>query len=85
MVLSRVHKRFVRWITEGGTSQRSVATELGASPAFVSDLCTGKKWPGRALANVIERLSTKWESGPIRSEEWDEAERAIARSKSSAA
>lgn len=74
MELSRVHKRFNRWIDDSGLSQRAIAGKLGASPAFISDICTGKKYPGRAMANTIERESASWSKGPIRSEEWDEAE-----------
>lgn len=84
MEKSKAHRRFARWAKERG-SQRALCALLDVSPAFVSDLCAGKKYPGRALANAIERASASWKSGPIRSEEWDAAEAAAVRASTRAA
>lgn len=80
MDLSAAHRRFVRWVTESGISQREIAKMLDSSPGMISDLCAGRRYPGRALANAIERETAekraKWRGAAIRSEDWDAAERA---------
>ena len=78
MELSAAHRRFVRWVDESEMSQREIATLLTSSPGMISDLCAGRRYPGRALANAIERETAskrgKWRGQPIRSEDWDAAE-----------
>jgi transcriptional regulator with XRE-family HTH domain len=76
---TRVHKSFARWVKDSGLSQREIARQLDSSPAFISDIVLGKGWPGRALANAIERATETWAKGPIKSEEWDEAEKRLSR------
>ncbi len=80
MELSAAHRRFVRWVTDSELSQRAIAQMLASSPGMISDLCAGRRYPGRALANAIERETAekrgKWRGQSIRSEEWDAAEQA---------
>jgi ribosome-binding protein aMBF1 (putative translation factor) len=83
MELSAAHRRFARWVTESEVSQRELARILESSAGMVSDLCAGRRFPGRKLANDIERETAvkrgKWKGHSIRSEEWDAAERALAK------
>jgi hypothetical protein len=84
-MVSAAHARFAGWVKDSGLSHRAMAERLATSATFVSELCLGKKWPGRAIANAIERESADWGFGAIKSEEWDAAEIASKASKATEA
>jgi transcriptional regulator with XRE-family HTH domain len=59
------------WIGDAGLTQAQAAARLGVSQGAVSQLLrstTGT--PSLALAQAIERETTDWAQGPIRTEEW---------------
>lgn len=70
------NERLAEWFRAQGWTHRDASSVLGIKPDMIAALVTGKRLPGRLNANLIERMSAPWEHGPIRSEEWDEIERA---------
>lgn len=65
----RVHKRFRAMLRDLGLTTGDAAAALGCDRSFVSVLQNGGV-PGLALAVEIERLSKRWERGPIVPSEW---------------
>jgi hypothetical protein len=45
------------WITQSGLSRIDVARKLRISPGHVTDLCNGRFWPSRAIAEKIWQLT----------------------------
>lgn len=78
---SRPAARLLAWRTSTGQSRAEVATRLHCVANMVQAIETGARMPGRSLANAIERATESWAKGPIKSEEWDEAERRQARAR----
>jgi hypothetical protein len=70
--------RLARWLKETGTNQKAAGVLFGCRQSFVSGLLrpsdAGGRFPGRAVANAIERATATWVRGIIRSEDWDAAE-----------
>lgn len=55
-------------------TQAEAAKALDLHQTAVSQILSGARWPGRRVAHAIERATSGWPEGPIRSVEWDEAE-----------
>lgn len=66
--------RFAAWCKASGLSQAEIAERLDVAQSFVSKMLHGERFPGRRVANSIERETADWSDGPIRSTEWDAAE-----------
>jgi transcriptional regulator with XRE-family HTH domain len=49
--------RFADWLEQQGLTQAEASKKLGISQGHVSDLCSGRFWPGRALVAKIWRLT----------------------------
>lgn len=83
-----VRKRLDAWIKSTGLTRTQVAAKIGCDTSYLSLLLsmeeTPPRWPGRRIANAIERESTDWADGAITSEEWDRAESAFNAAKTSA-
>jgi transcriptional regulator with XRE-family HTH domain len=63
--------RFQRWREARSWSQYEAARELGVSQALVSSIERGDAVVTKiALAKRIQDLSSEWDGGPIRIEEW---------------
>lgn len=58
---------------DSGLTQDAAALAIGSSQSLVSKLVTGDRQPGLHIAHAIERATSTWERGAIRTEEWDEA------------
>jgi transcriptional regulator with XRE-family HTH domain len=63
-----IGSRLGTWLQEHEVSQEEFGKRIGASQGAVSRLITGKREPGRAMANAIERET----AGAIRAADWDE-------------
>lgn len=72
--MAKPHERFRKFAEWTKHTRSELAAEIGADASFVSQLTLARRWPGRRVANAIERASRRWPGGPIKSEEWDEAE-----------
>lgn len=68
-------ERLAAWVREQPTRD-DAAKALDFSREMLDALLYRKRLPGRLNANAIERVTSLWTRGPIRSEEWDEIERA---------
>lgn len=71
---AEVHTRFAAFLDWRGWSDNEAAAALGVSASYISHMRTGRRLAGRRSANAIERESLRWEHGPLKSTEWDEAE-----------
>lgn len=69
-----VHRRFDAWAASTGESLTQLGAKLGCDSSYVSMLRHGRKWPGRRIANAIERETAAWTGGQIMATEWDAAE-----------
>jgi len=57
-----------RWRSEHGYTKARAAELLGCDPTYVGALESGKRFPGRRIANVLEEIAG------IPSKAWDELE-----------
>lgn len=67
-------ERLAAWIQSQGWTRDVAAERLGFGRDMLDSILRGRRMPGRLLANTIERQSSPWEHGPIRSVEWDAVE-----------
>lgn len=58
-----------------GWSRAQLGEQLDCEVSMVGLLERGERLPGRKMANRLEALSANAEGGPIRSEDWDAAEK----------
>lgn len=64
-----VHERFDRWASSVG-GYRAAATLIGCDPGYPHKLAHDRK-PGLHIAHAIERATSGWDEGQIRTEDWD--------------
>jgi transcriptional regulator with XRE-family HTH domain len=43
------------WLRETGSTQTEFARRIGVTQGYVTQLCSGMAWPGRAVAEAIQR------------------------------
>jgi transcriptional regulator with XRE-family HTH domain len=78
-IISSAHVRFNAWAEGTGQTLTQLGARLGCDSSYVSSLRRGLKWPGRRVANTIERVCG------IAATDWDEAEDAVSESATDAA
>jgi len=66
------HSRFAKWLEFLAASDSEVARRLGCDATYPGKIRSGRRTPGLDVAHAIEKLSTEWPEGPIRTEEWIE-------------
>jgi hypothetical protein len=66
--------RFAEWIAWTSWRPAEAAYRLGCDASYLGRLRKGTRRPGLRLALAIERLSATWPEGPIRVQEWHDAD-----------
>lgn len=69
-------KKFRRWVDDLGIGTAEVAKLIGCNASYVSLLASGRRTPSLNTAARIERLTQRWQSGPIMAAEWADAKAA---------
>jgi 3,4-dihydroxy 2-butanone 4-phosphate synthase/GTP cyclohydrolase II len=47
--------QLAEWLSLNGIKRKDFAEMVGVSPAHITQLCDGKSWPGRDVAERISR------------------------------
>lgn len=74
--METAHSRFEKWVAFTGLSDAEIARRLGCDTSYPGKIMRQGRRPGLELAHSIERLTSDWPEGPIRTEEWVDADHA---------
>lgn len=62
--METIGDRLLRLITERGTNMRTLAADLGSSPSYVSELCSGKRNARKVAVDKFFHMASLLETTP---------------------